>query len=97
VRESPWPCQRRFASIRTEAERALDIGFGQGESCRSVTGASEVKHVLSLGELAIRIEKRWVTCDSLIQQLGRLEQIRSRVTKKPRFQKSSGAAIQIKR
>jgi len=39
--------------------------------------AKQVKEVVSPGELAIRIEKRWITCDSLIQQLGPLERVRS--------------------
>src|SRR6266571_3729656 len=35
--------------------------------------AKKIKRVMSEGELAIRIEKRWITRDSLVQQIDRLE------------------------
>src|SRR5205809_7856061 len=38
--------------------------------------ATEVKPTMSVGKLAIRIEKRWITRDSLVQQIDRLEAIR---------------------
>src|SRR6266481_8704644 len=38
--------------------------------------AVKIKRVMSVGELAIRIEKRWITRDSLVQQIDRLEAIR---------------------
>src|SRR5947209_19486675 len=37
--------------------------------------AKEIKRVMSEGELAIRIKKRWITRDSLVQQIDRLEGI----------------------
>src|SRR4029450_8768180 len=60
--------------------------------------AKQVKEVVSPGELAIRIEKRWITRDSLIQQLGPLEQISFIVAAKGRVQKKIlGARVQIER
>src|SRR4029077_5319029 len=58
--------------------------------------ASEVNGVMSEGELAKRIEKRWITGHSLIQQLDPLEQIRFCLTTKARTQnKIFGAAVEI--
>src|SRR5262245_24393691 len=60
--------------------------------------AEQVKEVVSPGELAIRIEKRWIACDSLVQQLGPLEQISFIVAAKGRVQeKILGAREQIER
>src|SRR5437867_3934083 len=60
--------------------------------------AKQVKEVVSPGELAIRIEKRGIACDSLIQQLGPLEQISFIVAAKGRIQKKIlGARVQIER
>src|SRR6266516_6139415 len=38
--------------------------------------AVKIKRVMSVGELTIRIEKRWITRHSLVQQIDRLEAIR---------------------
>src|SRR2546430_12034863 len=38
--------------------------------------AVKIKRVMSVGELAIRIKKRWITSDSPVQQIDRLEAIR---------------------
>src|SRR6266700_7503176 len=38
--------------------------------------AIKIKRVMSVGELEIRIKKRWITSDSLVQQIDRLEAIR---------------------
>src|SRR5439155_21043660 len=38
--------------------------------------AVKIKRVMSVGELTIRIEKRWITRDRLVQQIDRLEAIR---------------------
>src|SRR5438552_17662965 len=38
--------------------------------------AVKIKRVMSVGKLAIRIEKRWITRHSLVQQIDRLEAIR---------------------
>src|SRR5205814_2086867 len=38
--------------------------------------AVKIKRVMSVGELAIRIKKRWITRHSLVQQIDRLEAIR---------------------
>ena len=35
--------------------------------------AKEVKRIMSVGELAIGIEKRWIMRDSLVQQIDCLE------------------------
>ena len=44
--------------------------------------ALEVELVMCLNEPAIRFEKRWVTRDSLVEQLSGLEQFRFRGTAK---------------
>src|SRR6266567_1546841 len=38
--------------------------------------AVKIKRVMSVGELTICVEKRWITRDSLVQQIDRLEAIR---------------------
>ena len=53
--------------------------------------AKEVKPTMSVGELAIRIEKRWIMRDSPVQQIDCLDVIRVRV------QKSFGARVKIER
>ena len=57
--------------------------------------AKEVKRVMSVGELAIRLEKRWVTRDSLVQQIGRLEQVCSSALL-PNSVKERSSASQVK-
>src|SRR5438105_11185415 len=59
---------------------------------------SEVTSVMRIGELAIRVEKRWIPGDSLVQQFCRLQQIRFCLTAQGRFQqKILGATIEIER
>src|SRR6266545_2371204 len=90
------PCKMCFATIRTEAKRGLNGGFRQGQPRGSMVIASEVHRVMSVGELAIRIEKRWIARDSLIQQLDRLQEIGFCLTAKARFQnKIFRAAVEI--
>ena len=48
---------------------------------------------MSVGELATRIEKRWIARQSLIQQLDPLEQIRFCLTAKARFQNKIFRAV----
>jgi hypothetical protein len=58
--------------------------------------AEEVKEIMSEGKLAIGLEKGWVMRDSLVQQIDRLLQIRSRATGKTRRQqKIFGAVVEI--
>ena len=57
--------------------------------------AKEVERVMSVGELAIRPEKRWITCDGLVQQIGRLHQIRFHGTAKAYQEKIFGARVEI--
>ena len=55
--------------------------------------ASEVNRVMSERELAKRIEKRRIACDSLIQQLDPLEQIRFCLTTEARIQNKIFRAV----
>src|SRR5437899_6708593 len=90
------PCKMCFASIRTEAKRRLNGGFRQGQPRGTMVVASEVNGVMSVGELAKRIEKRRIACDSLIQQLDPLKQIRFCLTTEARSQnKIFRAAVKI--
>src|SRR5882724_12656350 len=58
--------------------------------------AKEIKRVMSEGELAIRIKKRWITRDSLVQQIDRLEGIRFPDRAFPQ-QNIFGARVEIER
>ena len=55
----------------------------------------EVELVMSVGELAIGLEKRGITRDSLVQQIGGLEQVRHRPTAKQRQKKVSRPEVKI--
>src|SRR5262249_17085976 len=57
----------RFTRIGTKPSRGVDgsLGGGQTRGCRIV--ANEINVVVSGGELAIGIEKRWVMRNSLVQ------------------------------
>src|SRR6266849_4912389 len=58
----------------------------------------KVKRVMSVGELAICLEKRWIMRDSLVQQIDRLQKIGSRITAKDRCKKKIiGARVEIER
>src|SRR5882724_8313646 len=58
--------------------------------------AKKIKGVMSVGELTIRIEERWITSDSLVQQIDRLEGIRFRDRACPQ-QDIFGARVEIER
>src|SRR6266581_6522301 len=58
--------------------------------------AVKIKRVMSVGELTIRIEKRWITRDSLVQQIDRLEGIRTHA-RAGRQKNIFGARIEIER
>src|SRR4029453_16802960 len=57
--------------------------------------AKEIGRGMSVGELAIRPEKRWITCDGVVQQIGRLHQIRFHGTAKAYQEKIFGARVEI--
>src|SRR5207249_280429 len=61
-----------------------------------MVGAKKIKRVMSVGELAIRIEKRWITRDSLVQQIDRLEGIRFPDRRRPQ-KNIFGARVEIER
>src|SRR4029453_10340226 len=87
-----------FPCIGTKARGRLNGRFSQLQARGCAIPAIEVNVVVSPGQLAIRLEKRRVTGDSLIQQIGRLEQTRlpgaSRAHNSIQ-KKSFGAAIKI--
>src|SRR5712664_529398 len=58
--------------------------------------AKEVKLVMSVGELAIRSKKGWITGDYLVEQIRGLQQFRFGITAKARHQqKIFRARVQI--
>src|SRR5260370_36120002 len=59
--------------------------------------ARQIKAVMSASELAIRLEKRRVTRDSLVQQISCLQPFRFCGTAKARQKKSFGARVEIER
>src|SRR5262245_36912397 len=79
-----------------EAKRRLDRCFSCRQTRRRTVEATRVKVVVSPGELAVRLEEGWVMCDSLIQQLGRPQQICFRGRGKADIQKKTpGAGVEI--
>src|SRR6058998_3216930 len=61
-----------------------------------MVGAKKIKRVMSVGELAIRIEKGWITRDSLIQQIDHPEGIRF-LDRAWRQKNIFGARVEIER
>src|SRR6266700_4178759 len=59
--------------------------------------AKKVEAVMNASQLAVRLEKRWVTRDSLVQQISCLQQIHFGATAKARQKKILGARVQIER
>ena len=66
----------RFTSFGTQAERCVNGCFCQSQPRGSVVVTREIKDVMSIGELAISIEERCVSCGRLIQQIDHVQQIR---------------------
>src|SRR5439155_5523283 len=61
---------------------------------RCMVDAKEIKRVMGEGELAIRIKKRWITRDSLVQQIDRLKGIRFPDRRRPQ-KNIFGARVEI--
>ena len=59
----------RFAFIWTKAKRCLHSRFRQVQARRCVVHSQGVEIVMNRDELAIRVEKRWIVCHSLVQQI----------------------------
>src|SRR6266480_810106 len=59
-----------------------------------MVGPKEIKRVMSPGELAVRIDKRWVSRNGLVQQIDRLQQILSLSAGRPQ-KKILGARVEI--
>src|SRR6266567_2520899 len=68
--EIPRMRQMSFASIGSKANGSLDSRFGLGQARWSMVPAEKINREFSKGELAIRIEKRRITRNSLVQQIG---------------------------
>jgi hypothetical protein len=63
----------RFTSIGPEASRRLNSRLSCRQARWSTIEALEIKIELGDGELAIRLEKRRITRDCLVQKVGRLQ------------------------
>src|SRR6266480_1837167 len=57
--------------------------------------AKEVNQVVSMDQLAICLEKRWITPDGLVQQISRFEQFRSSDTAKACQEKIVGTCVEV--
>src|SRR6266545_1957158 len=73
-------CQMRFACIGAKAKSCLNSSLGECQAHRCTLKTEEVNVVVCKGELTIRLEKRRVSRQSLVQQLHRLQQISSPIT-----------------
>jgi hypothetical protein len=62
-----------------------------------VVEAKKIELLMCASELAVRLEKREIACDGLIQQVDRLQQIRFQATAKTKLEKIPGAIVQIER
>src|SRR5439155_25639297 len=85
-----------FACIRAEAKCRFDSRFRQRQARRSMVMAEDVEEVMSPGELTVPLEKRWVSRDSLVQQISRLQQLLLPTNATARRQKKIfGASVEI--
>ncbi|MDQ3117730.1 MAG: hypothetical protein M3Q86_14165 [Verrucomicrobiota bacterium] len=73
------PCEVRFARIRFETKRGIDCLLRHRQPRRRMVDLIEIKRVMSEGEPAIRLQKRWIARDSLVQQIDCLYEIRCRI------------------
>ena len=87
----------RFACIWTEARSCLDSRLRQNKALGGMIVTTKVNAIMHLGELTIRLEKGWITRQSLIQQVSRLEQVISSyvISECRRQDKISSARIEI--
>src|SRR4029450_3666891 len=70
------PCVVRFAGIWTDAKCFLDGCLRHGQARRSTVVLQPIELVMSKGELAIRLKKRWVARHGSVQQIDCLPKIR---------------------
>jgi hypothetical protein len=68
----------RFPGIGSQAENRFERGFGSCQPCGRMIDIEKVKHVVGVNELAVGLKKRWISRDSFVQQMDRLQKIRSR-------------------
>ena len=70
LRRLAWMC---FAGIRLKTKCRLKCGPRQGQARRTMVMAHDVKEIIYPNKLAIGLEKRWVSCHRLVQQVNGLE------------------------
>src|SRR5207248_8622118 len=63
----------RFARIGAQTKRRLDRGLCERQPRRSVIVSEEVEIVMRVGQQAISLKEGRITCDGLIEKVGRLE------------------------
>src|SRR5438034_4001319 len=68
-------CEVRFARIRLQTKSGIDRVLRHGQPSWGMVDPIEIKLIMSKGQLAIRIEKRWVARDSPVQQIDSLPKI----------------------
>ena len=62
-----------FSGIRLQTKGSVESGLGQRKPLRGVINPKEIELVVRIGELAISEEKLRITCNSLVQQVNRLQ------------------------
>src|SRR4029453_11840146 len=67
-------CEICFTRVGTQVKSRLDRCFRQSQTRRRVVDRKVVKEVMRMSEQAIRLEKRRITRDSVVQQVGCPEQ-----------------------
>src|ERR1700720_1177084 len=86
-----------FAGTGLQPESCLDRCFGLRQPLRGMIDAQEVKVVVCECELALREQERWVADESLVQKIGRLEQILAANGAEARgYYQSFRSAVEIK-
>src|SRR5882724_4230344 len=68
-------CEVRFARIRLQTKSGIDRVLRHGQPRGGMVDPFEIKLIMSKGQLAIPIVKRWVARDSPVQQIDSLREI----------------------
>jgi hypothetical protein len=85
----------RCTCIRTKANCRLNGCLPLRPAVQEYVQPKEVKRVMSVGELAVSLEKRWVTPDGFVQQVSCRQQSRSCGTAKACQKKIFGLSIEL--
>ena len=87
--------QMGLTCVWTKAKCSLDGCFSQSQPCRRMVEAEKIELLMCVGELAVRLKKKGIACDGLIQQVDRLQQICFQAAAETKREKILGAIVEV--